>query len=186
MLLSAGSQRLFTKVIKSLQSKSECKSTFVNLDRVRCSVQKISGYTPGDETIWKSTRSLTLQRLTREFFWNCIHNTFRVGEYWSHLDNLEICGQCSTCGIPETLEHIALECHAPGQGTIWGLTRQLWAKKYGQWLSLNWGLILECNIVRFKTEKGVIIPEQGRLFAILVSRVHCMAHHMETPCNPSD
>jgi hypothetical protein len=34
---------------------------------------------------------------------------------------------------------------------------------------MNWGLILGCNLVRFTSPKGVILPEKGRLFAILVS-----------------
>jgi hypothetical protein len=34
---------------------------------------------------------------------------------------------------------------------------------------LNWGLILGCNVVRFKSGKGMVQPEKGRLFAILVS-----------------
>ncbi|KAJ7145057.1 hypothetical protein C8R43DRAFT_890766 [Mycena crocata] len=41
--------------------------------------------------------------------------------------------------------------------------------KYTVWPSLNWGLILGCNLVKFKHPNGKIIPEMGRLFAILVS-----------------
>ncbi|KAJ7310776.1 hypothetical protein DFH08DRAFT_625475, partial [Mycena albidolilacea] len=76
--------------------------------------QEISKYNPSDEMIWKSVRSVTLHRLTRDFFWKCIHNTFRVGEFWIHIDGLEIQGQCHTCQVPETLEHIALDCNSPG------------------------------------------------------------------------
>jgi hypothetical protein len=110
ILLSQGSQRFFTKVIRMLRPKPHRNSTFINLDRIRCSVQEVSNYTPSDETIWKSIRSATLQRLTREFFWKCIHNTFRVGDFWSHIETLEIYGRCHACDVPETLEHIALEC----------------------------------------------------------------------------
>jgi len=92
-----------------------------------------------------------------------------VGDFWTHINTLEIRGQCHVCAVPETLEHIALECEAPGQKLIWNLTQQLWSKKHSQWPTLNWGLILGCNLVRFNSYKGTIIPEQGRLFAILVS-----------------
>ncbi|KAJ6459914.1 hypothetical protein C8R45DRAFT_843014 [Mycena sanguinolenta] len=34
---------------------------------------------------------------------------------------------------------------------------------------MNWGLILGCNLVKFKSKKNTILREQGRLFAILVS-----------------
>lgn len=69
VLLSQGSQRFFTRVIRMLRPKPHRKSTFINLDQIPCSVQEISKYTPSDETIWRSIRSVTLQRLTREFFY---------------------------------------------------------------------------------------------------------------------
>ncbi|KAJ7926692.1 hypothetical protein B0H13DRAFT_1599414 [Mycena leptocephala] len=122
ILLSTDSQKIFTRIFRNLQPSPYRKSTFVNLDRIRCSIEEISHYTPSDEAIWRSTRSVTLQRMTREFLWKCIHNTFRVGDFWSHLDTLEICSQCHTHCVPESLEHIALECNAPGQMLIWYLT----------------------------------------------------------------
>jgi hypothetical protein len=169
MLLSHGSQRFFTKIIRKLRPRIQRKSTFVNLDRVRCSIQEISNYTPTDQKIWRSIRSTTFQRLTREFFWKCIHNTFRVGDFWTHIDTLQVRGRCHSCDVPETLEHLALECNAPGQQLIWHLAQQLWSKKYGSWPTLSWGLILGCNLLRFKSDRGTAIPEKSRLFAILVS-----------------
>jgi hypothetical protein len=168
-LLSTGSQKTFTKIIRNLQPRPHRQSTFTNLDRIRCSVEEISHYTPSDEAIWRSARSVTLQCMTREFFWKCIHNTFRVGDFWSHLDTIEIHGQYHTCGVPESLEHLALECNAPGQMLTWSLTRQLWSKKYAQWPKSNWGLVLGCNLLRFRTGNGALIPEKGILFAIIVS-----------------
>jgi ribonuclease HI len=46
-----------------------------------------------------------------------------------------------------------------------------WAKKYAQWPKLNWGLVLGCNLLQFRTVNGalIIISEKGRLFAIIVS-----------------
>ncbi|KAJ7903231.1 hypothetical protein B0H13DRAFT_2025770, partial [Mycena leptocephala] len=90
------------------------------------------------------------------------------------MDTLETNGRCHVCDVTESLEHIALECYSPEQKIIWSLTRQLWSRKYSSWPKLNWGLILGCNLVRFKTANG-IRPEQGRLFAILVSvGWHCI------------
>jgi hypothetical protein len=73
------------------------------------------------------------------------------------------------CGVTETLEHIALECEVPGQKIIWNLTRQVWGEKITSMPSLNWGQVLGCNLVKYKSDKGVIQPAKGRLFAILVS-----------------
>ncbi|KAJ7702672.1 hypothetical protein B0H17DRAFT_923091, partial [Mycena rosella] len=38
-----------------------------------------------------------------------------------------------------------------------------------EWPTLSWGLILGCNLARFKSNKGILIREKGRLFAIIVS-----------------
>jgi hypothetical protein len=90
------------------------------------------------------------------------------------MDTLKINGRCHVCNVTESLEHIALECHFPEQEIIGSLTRQLWSRKYSSWPTLNGGLILGCNLVRFKTENGVR-PEKGRLFAILTSvGCHCI------------
>jgi hypothetical protein len=166
ILLSGGSQRLFTKIINNLVPVPPRKTTLINLERVRYAIEDHSNFSPTEVMIWKSIRSTTLQQLTREFFWKCLHNIFRVGEFWDHIPNSEIFGRCNICKVPETLEHIALECDAPEQHLIWDLTRKLWSRKYPDWPKLSWGLILGCNLAQFKTAKGVIIPEKGRLFAI--------------------
>ncbi|KAJ6492111.1 hypothetical protein C8R45DRAFT_1053084 [Mycena sanguinolenta] len=154
ILLARGSQILFTKIIRKLEPKPIRKSTFVNLDRICCSIQEASNYTPSDSMTWKSIRS--------EFYWKCIHNTFRVGDFWLHVEALSIRAEFQTCRVTDTFEHIALECTTPGQSLVWSLTQQLWLKKYQQWPTLNWGLVLGCNLVTFQSDKG-------RLFAILVS-----------------
>jgi hypothetical protein len=92
-----------------------------------------------------------------------------VGDFWTHIPHSEVFGRCHICNVPETLEHIALECKAPEQKLIWNLTRQLWCRKYLNWPKLNWGLVLGCNLVQFNTPSGKILPGKGRLFAILVS-----------------
>ncbi|KAJ7721206.1 hypothetical protein B0H16DRAFT_1335464, partial [Mycena metata] len=145
------------------------KSTFINLDRTRCAIEKVSGYTPSDEMIWKSIRSTTLHRLSREFLWKCMHNAFMVGDFWLHIDTMDIRGRCHTCLVPESLEHIALECNAHGQSIIWDLTRELWSMKYDDWPILNWGLLLGCNLVKFESPRGKPQREKGRLFTILIS-----------------
>ncbi|KAJ6478373.1 hypothetical protein C8R45DRAFT_934143 [Mycena sanguinolenta] len=84
----------------------------------------------------------TLQRLTREFYWKCIHNTFRVGDFWLHIEALSVRAEGQTCRVPDTLEHIALECTAPGQSLV-------------HWPTLNWGLVLGCNLITFNSDKGL-------------------------------
>ncbi|KAJ6587313.1 hypothetical protein B0H10DRAFT_1831832, partial [Mycena sp. CBHHK59/15] len=122
-------------------------------------VDKIRSYTPSDSMIWKSIRSTTLQRRSREFYWKCIHNTFRVGSFWSHFEHLERNGTCQVCDAIESLEHIALECNSPEQKLIWALSKQQWLKKYDTWPTLNWGLILGCNLVKFRSLSRHEMPD---------------------------
>ncbi|KAJ7249023.1 hypothetical protein C8J57DRAFT_1079970 [Mycena rebaudengoi] len=101
-----------------------------------------------------------------------IHNTFRVGDFWSYTDTPEIRGRCHLCNTPKTLEHIALDCDTtPDRKIMWSLTVQLWSGKYADWPTWGWGLILGCNQIRFKSPKGTSLPGKARLFAILVSIV---------------
>jgi hypothetical protein len=51
ILLSHGSQKIFYKILRSLRPRTHRKSTFINLDRIRCSIQEISKYMPTDETL---------------------------------------------------------------------------------------------------------------------------------------
>ncbi|KAJ6530105.1 hypothetical protein B0H19DRAFT_967923 [Mycena capillaripes] len=169
ILLSSGSQRSFTKVINSLKARPYRKSMEINPDRIRSCIYEASNYSPTDKAIWTSLRSRDIQRLTRNFLWKCLHNTFRVGDFWYHIENLQIFGRCPDCNVDETLEHIMLECDAPGQRQIWMLCTKLWAYKYDQWPRLSWGILLGCNLVKFTSAKGKSIPQKQRLFILLVS-----------------
>ncbi|KAJ7468323.1 hypothetical protein B0H11DRAFT_1644787, partial [Mycena galericulata] len=126
ILLKRGSQRLFTEVIKLLREKPTRTSTSTNLDRIRCCVADAFGYEPTDMAIWTSIRSKNIARLTRNFLWKALHNTFHVGLFWDNVPNLEILAQCTACRVPESLEHIMLDCEAPGQQQIWQLVEKLW------------------------------------------------------------
>ncbi|KAJ6548519.1 hypothetical protein B0H19DRAFT_952917 [Mycena capillaripes] len=169
ILLQHGSQRLFTKIIRTLNNQPTRKSATHNLDRIRCCLQDAFGYQPTDTAIWTSIRSSNMHRMTRNFLWKSMHNIYRVGLFWDHIPNLELLGQCSTCQVPESLEHIMLECNAPGQQHIWRLTEILWKLRYRAWPKLNWGLLLGCGLAKFKSPKGKLIPAQNRFFTIIVS-----------------
>ncbi|KAJ7181913.1 hypothetical protein C8R46DRAFT_885333, partial [Mycena filopes] len=97
------------------------------------------------------------------------HNIFHIGSFWDHVPDLERLGNCVVCGVPETLEHVMLECDAPGQKQIWRLAMTLWRLRYTSWPQLNWGLLLGCALAKFKSLKGTPILAKNRMFKILVS-----------------
>jgi hypothetical protein len=153
-LLKDGTQRPFTKLIKTVREKPIRKSTTYNLERIRCSIEDEFNYQPTDSAIWTSIRSKNIHRLMRNFLWKSMHNIFHVGSFWDHVPNLEILGQCTMCRVPESLEHIMLECNPPGQQQIWQLVEILWRLRYPAWPQLNWGILLGCTLTKFKSPKG--------------------------------
>ncbi|KAJ6522914.1 hypothetical protein DFH09DRAFT_938123 [Mycena vulgaris] len=112
ILISQGSQQIFTKIIKGSHPEPLRKAMFINLDRTQRPVHEVSDYTPTDEMIWVSIFSTNLRQLHRELFRKSIPNIFRVSDFWTHINNLEVISVCQTCGVPENLEHIAMECDA--------------------------------------------------------------------------
>ena len=152
-----------------MRDKPTRKSTMPNLDRIRCSIAEVFEYQPTDSAIWTSLRSRNLTRLSRNFLWKCLHDIYCVGFFWEHMPNLENLSQCPTCKVPESLEHIMLECNAAGQHQIWQLTKRFWRLRYPSWPKLNWGLLLGCGLARFTSSKGKIIPAMNRFFTIIVS-----------------
>ncbi|KAJ7191482.1 hypothetical protein GGX14DRAFT_381120 [Mycena pura] len=181
ILLATGTQHSFTKIIMSLHPRLIRKSTNINLDRIRCSVAEYCDFCPRMKLFGKSIRAATVQRLTRNFFWKCIHNTFRIGDYWTNINTMEVRALCPVCAVADSMEHIAQDCYAPGQKQIWSLARQLWEKKYKDWPRLNWGLVLGCNLVKFKSPRGKLIPEKGCLFPSvsfhLIWRLYCLRRY---------
>ncbi|KAK7061752.1 hypothetical protein R3P38DRAFT_2494191 [Favolaschia claudopus] len=169
ILLNRGSQRLFTKIIVKLKRHSSRKSTNSNLDRARCCVNDEFDFYPNDGTIWKSLRSTDINRLTRNFLWKCMHETFHVGTFWDKVPHLEHLGNCPTCTVPDTMEHIALECSAPGQRIIWNSCEKIWNLRYPLWPKLHWGLVLGCGLPRFRSNKGHRLRGKERFFTILLS-----------------
>ncbi|KAJ6490089.1 hypothetical protein C8R45DRAFT_1053237 [Mycena sanguinolenta] len=139
----------------------------VGFFQIRCSVQDEFDFEPTDAAIWSSIRSANIHRLTRNFLWKCLHNVFHVGEVWDHVPNLEFLGECQTCRVPESMEHILLESNARGQNQVWHLAEKLWKSRYQNWPNLNWGLVLGCGLTRFKSLLGMIVPAKNRFFTII-------------------
>ncbi|KAK7008287.1 hypothetical protein R3P38DRAFT_3592218 [Favolaschia claudopus] len=168
ILLNQGTQRRFTKIIASLRTPSERKTTFTNLERTRCCLTETFEFSPSNEAIWKSLTSTNINRLTRNFLWKCMHETYRLGAFWDHVPHLEHFGLCIECKTPESMEHIMLECDARGQKLIWNLAERLWRLRYTDWPTLSWGLLLGCSLARFKIH-GKIQRGKNRFFTIIVS-----------------
>ena len=167
--LATMSQRDFYRKIKDLNRPAPRRGTEVNVARVQACAQEYYGTAPTRGTVWKSTKHKDLTKKAREFTWKCMHNAFKVGRFWTNIENFEHRGICAQCGTEESMEHILTECEAPGRETVWALANELWSKRSPDMIPTNYGAILGCGLTNFKDEEGK--PDEGlnRLFRIIVS-----------------
>ncbi|KAJ7605710.1 hypothetical protein DFH06DRAFT_1150446 [Mycena polygramma] len=129
--LATLTQALAYKAIKQLRLTPSRKTTEANIKLVQDAGLLQRGKTPTIASIWKSVRHKDLSRQIKTFLWKSIHGAHRVGKFWTNIPGYEDRATCDSCGELETIEHILLECEAPGQAEIWKLAGEFWAKKLG-------------------------------------------------------
>ncbi|KAF9492911.1 ribonuclease H-like protein [Pleurotus eryngii] len=146
------------------------QSTRMNLDIICWAVQRTNGVSPTDEVIWKSLKTKDISHSIRNFMWKTIHGAQKCGEWWRNVPNFEFREACPECHVPESMEHILVDCEAPGCLVIWQLAGNLWEKKGKIWTPPTFGDILGCAAINFTPEVGNVRgPGLTRLYRILVS-----------------
>ncbi|KAJ7178149.1 ribonuclease H-like protein [Mycena filopes] len=181
MKLKAGSQRTFYKALKRRKAKPDRLKTTIMLDITRHAAWNLSGATPTDSQIWLSirhqdiTRQIHATRKTREFLWRCMHQAYKVGGYWRNIPTYGHYATCQHCQVDETIdkytlmEHVLIECDAPGREKLWSLAKELWEKTGYGWPEMNYGSIFARGLVDIRDEKGRRDEGAIRLFRILVT-----------------
>lgn len=168
--LSTATQALLYQGIKEQLDVPIRQAALIHLDITRYAVEELSGTLPTDASIWKSLTHKDLTKKIQIFYWRIMHGSLRIGPYWRNIpDNgpREFCPVCEN--ESETMEHILLECKAPGQEIIWQLTHQLWLLKHPVWPELTYGTILGCTLAAFKDANDHALPGANRLYRILIS-----------------
>ncbi|KAJ7136376.1 ribonuclease H-like protein [Mycena crocata] len=167
--LCTGSQASFYKAIRANKPKPDRVKTRVMLDITRHAARELSGETPTDERIWLSIRNQDITRTTREFMWKCLHQAYKIGTYWRNIPTYEHWAVCRHCDVDETMEHILLECNAPGRELLWSLAKKLWELKGYQWPEMSYGTIFACGLADVRDSRGKRDSGANRLFRILIS-----------------
>ncbi|KAJ7835223.1 hypothetical protein B0H13DRAFT_1652760, partial [Mycena leptocephala] len=57
--------------------------------------------TVSDSEIWMAARGKDICH-ARQFLWKSIHNSHKVGHYWTHIPECEERAVCQMCGTEET------------------------------------------------------------------------------------
>ena len=127
--LSAMAQKDFYQGIKKATLPTTQRGMEINVGRIQACAAEAYRANPMPEAIWKTTRHKDLTKKTCEFIWKCIHNAFKVGKFWSNIENYKRRGICPHCKIEESMEHILTECDTLGRQQIWSLANELWHKR---------------------------------------------------------
>ncbi|KAJ6571139.1 hypothetical protein B0H19DRAFT_1218947 [Mycena capillaripes] len=169
MKLSEGTQRSFYRAIKARRQRPERIKTTIMLDRTRHAARDLSGNTPTDAEIWQSICNPDISRTTRDFLWRCMHQAYKVGDHWRNIPTYEHWAICQHCQVDETMEHILVECEAPGREQLWNLARKLWEMKGLQWPEINMGRIFACGLADIENAQGRRDKAASRLYRIVIS-----------------
>ncbi|KAJ7806638.1 hypothetical protein B0H14DRAFT_3767615 [Mycena olivaceomarginata] len=169
MRLAKGSQRTFYRHIKVLRKSPEHMKTTIMLDRTRHAAALLAGRSPTDGEIWSSLRHRDITRTTRAFMWRCMHQAYKIGEYWRNIPTFEHWAECRHCRVDDSMEHTLVECDAPGRENLWDLAKELWELKGHQWPNISIGSILACGFANIVDAAGRQDRGANQLFRVLIS-----------------
>ncbi|RDX52284.1 hypothetical protein OH76DRAFT_1345381 [Lentinus brumalis] len=144
--------------------------------RVIDSITHTYGVTITQRTLWNAIRHKDVSRTMRDFWWKALHDALRVGTYWEHIPGYEQRAVCQVCGMVDSLEHILLECDAPGQKTVWELTNHMLQAKGIPTPQWSFGALLGAIAAPFpRTGEDTLKTGQRRLFRIVMTEsVHLL------------
>ncbi|EIW55708.1 uncharacterized protein TRAVEDRAFT_82754, partial [Trametes versicolor FP-101664 SS1] len=122
-------QRLAYLGIHQWRARPERKQTALTVGRAVDAAAADWAIALRPATLWKAIRHEDVRRTLRDFWWKAMHGALRVGAFWDKIPGYEHRAQCMHCGVPESLEHILLECDAPGQSEIWRAATEVLSRK---------------------------------------------------------
>ncbi|KAG1771544.1 ribonuclease H-like protein [Suillus occidentalis] len=170
MKLHIGTQRTFYKNIRNVQIKSKQRRlTNMNMARTLYAIGEANGATPTSEQVWLSIRHKDIPKSIRGFLWKSLHSAYKIGEFWDKIPHYENRGKCGLCSLPESMDHILLECdESPASRVIWKAAKDLWLKRENNWPDICFGSILGCNLITVRDSDGKEKVGATRLLKILI------------------
>ena len=122
-------------------------TTSYNLERARIAIADYTGKQETDENIWRGLQKPTIRTKIRQFLYKAMHETQKIGSFWTHIQGYEDRQYCPTCGTTESMDHILIACRAGPVRTIWNLARESWPQENPRWPEITLGTILGCGSI---------------------------------------
>ncbi len=170
--LQAMTQKLAYRAIRHRADRqtSPRPRTEANMDRITSGLQAACKVKMHDATVWKSLRTKHISRHASQFMWMAIHDGYMLGTHWLRTnmsDELRQRATCTICGECETMTHVAFDCTAVGQETIWKLLETTWRLTGIEWPGLSWGTVFGAACVIFRASNGNRKTAAERLWCII-------------------
>jgi ribonuclease HI len=120
-------------------------SSSLNIHLAKGAIESYTGIKETDETVWLSTRNTNIRPKIRQYLFKTIHEAYRIGAFWSHIQAVAEREFCTICGATESMEHILTNCNCPPVRQIWRLAKNTWPHRDIPWPEINLGTILGCG-----------------------------------------
>src|SRR6266581_8499511 len=92
-----------------------------------------------------STRKAAIRPKIRQYLFKAMHEVFRIGDFWSHIQAVAERQFCATCGTTESMDHILIHCRCRPARQIWSLAKETWPHRNIPWPEIDLGTILGCG-----------------------------------------
>jgi hypothetical protein len=98
-----------------------------------------------DTSLWLGLQCPDIRLKIRQFLLKMMHDTPKVGYYWTHVNDPDNQKTCRKCDTIKTMEHILVCCNKSAIRIIWDLAKQTWPHRNIPWPEISIGIILGCG-----------------------------------------
>ena len=137
-------------------------STSENLQKARTAVIEYTQQTETDGTLWRGLQKSSIKIKIRQFLYKAMHETQKIGHFWTHIPGYEERQYCPTCRATETMEHILTTCATPARRIIWNLAEEIWPQENPRWPEISIGIVLGCGGITSIKPQNPNNEERGR------------------------
>ena len=172
-LLTTTQALVYTAITHST-TPTHTNSTNNNLELSRRAIHNMTNNLETTSSIWRSIRHPDIRRPIQAFLFRAMHNSLRIGKFWTHIRNYEHRAKCALCGTHlADLEHILTTCPSPERLTVWKAARRTWPISLPNWQQPSYSQILGCGSITPPTstdhERTTLARARARLLRIIIS-----------------
>ncbi|EIW62451.1 uncharacterized protein TRAVEDRAFT_114846 [Trametes versicolor FP-101664 SS1] len=162
-------QKLAYLGVRQWRPRQDRRKTALTIGRVIETVAADWSLSLSAAQLWKALRRDDVRRTLRDFWWKALHGALRVGAYWDKIPGYEQRASCSHCGVSESLEHILVDCDAPGQREIWQSVNAMLDARAIRVPQLTYGSILAAPALLAPGKNSTARAGETRFLRILLT-----------------